>query len=144
MPQINSAGLKLIKDFEGLRLKSYDDGTGVWTIGWGHTGPEVRPGQIITSQRADQLLLSDLQGAEKEVNTVVARNCTPNQFAALVSFEFNTGSLADSTVLRRFNEGDLAAAADQFLRWNHAGGKVLPGLTRRRQAERALFLSDAP
>lgn len=139
MPQINNAGLQLIKSFEGCRLQAYDDGTGVWTIGYGHT--PATPGQIITQDDAEALLRSDLRWAETCVNTWVARNATPNQFAAMVSLTFNIGcgAFQSSSVLRLFNEGDDAGAAAAFALWNQANGQVLEGLVRRRAAEAALF-----
>ncbi len=139
---INSAGLNLIKDFEGLRLSSYRDAVGVWTIGYGHTRT-AGPGQRITNEQATALLRQDVATFEKAVSQAVRVPITNNQFAALVSFAYNVGSgaLNSSTLLRRLNAGDVSGAADEFLRWNRAGGQVLAGLTRRRVAERDLFLS---
>jgi len=155
MPQVNAAGLDLIKSFEGCRLLAYDDARpayvlqpgdtviGTLTIGWGHTGPSISIGTEIPQNEADELLVSDLSRFEMDVNNLVSRDATPNQFAALVSFAYNlgAGALADSTLLRMFNAGDIAGAADEFGNWVHAGGEVLEGLVRRRAAERALFLT---
>jgi len=140
MPTLNQAGLDLIENFEGLRLTAYDDGTGVLTIGFGHTGG-VTPGETITEAQAEDFLKSDLQNAEKSVENLVEVDLTPNQFAALVSFAFNLGggALAGSTLLRLVNQKDFAGAADQFQYWVMAGGQELPGLVRRRAAEEALF-----
>jgi lysozyme len=140
VPQINAAGLDLVKSFEGCRLEAYDDGTGTWTIGWGHT--PAQPGESITQQQADNLLLSDLSMAERCVNNAVSHNITPNQFAALVSFTFNLGcgALEGSTLLACVNNGNYEAAAAEFGRWVYAGGVPLPGLVRRRAAEAALFM----
>ncbi len=145
MPTINQAGLDLIKNFEGCRLTAYPDpGSGgePWTIGYGHTGPEVHEGLTITQEQADQDLQRDLQNFEQAVNDLIAVSLTPNQFAALVSFDYNTGSLATSTLLRLVNAGNFQAAAGQFALWVHDGnGNVLPGLVRRRAAEKQLFLT---
>lgn len=140
--RINGVGLDLIKDFEGLRLNSYRDAVGVWTIGYGHTRT-AGPGQRITNAQATALLREDVANFENAVTRAVRVPITENQFAALVSFAYNVGSgaLNSSTLLRRLNAGDTLGAADEFLRWNRAGGRVLAGLTRRRVAERELFLS---
>ncbi len=139
---INSAGIKLITAFEGCELKSYQDAVDVWTIGYGHT-KAVHPGMTITQTQAEQLLQEDLEEFEAAVEDAVSIDLNPNQFAALVSFCFNlgAGSLFDSTLLRILNDGNIHAAANEFPRWNKAGKQVLLGLTRRRFAERALFLS---
>lgn len=143
MPQINQAGLGLIERFEGCELDAYPDpGTGgePWTIGYGHTG-NVHPGESITQPEAVALLGQDVIQAEHEVASLVEVVLTPNQFAALVSFQFNTGALAGSTLLAMVNQRNFQEAADQFGLWIHAGGQVLAGLVTRRAAERALFLS---
>ena len=134
-------GLALTEQFEGLRLEAYQDSVGVWTIGYGHTGPDVHAGLTITQEQASALLLQDAGTAVAAVNRLVTVPLTQNQFDALVDFVFNLGSgnFAKSTLLRELNAGNTAAAAAQFLVWNRAGGVVLPGLTRRRQAEAELF-----
>ena len=143
-------GIRLIKQFEGCRLTAYPDpGTGgdPWTIGYGWTHPvdgkPVRQGMTIDEVTADRLLKTGLVGYENDVLKVVRVKLTQGQFDALVSFAYNVGSraLSTSTLLKKLNAGDIKGAADEFLRWNKAGGKVLNGLTRRREAERALFLS---
>lgn len=141
--QINRAGWELIRHFEGLRLKAYPDpatGGDPWTIGYGSTGPHVKPGMRITAEQADELLQADLRRFED----YVAENCgttTDNQFAALVSFCFNVGegNLRTSTLRRLHLAGDYAGAQAQFSRWTRGGGKVLPGLVKRREAEAALY-----
>jgi lysozyme len=146
--QINQAGLDLIKSFEGYArqiagstdVKAYQDVVGIWTIGYGHTGSDVHSGLRITQAQAEDLLRKDLATAERIVTNAVKVSLSDNEYAALVSFVFNTGSLPGTTLLRLLNAGDRAGAADQFLRWNKAGGSVVEGLTRRRKAERALFL----
>lgn len=139
----SDAGLNLTKQFEGLSLTSYQDQVGVWTIGYGHTGPNVHGGMTITEAQAELLLESDVAAAVTGVNRAVTAQIQQNHFDALVDFAFNLGcaSLLSSTLLRLINAGDLAAAAPQFLLWDHAGGVVVPGLLRRRQAEMDLFQS---
>ena len=143
--QISSAGLELIKRFEGLRLSSYRDAVGVWTIGWGHTRT-ARPGMRITREEADGLLREDVARFEACVESAVGRMINQNQFDALVSFAFNVGcsALSRSTLVRKVRAGDALGAANQFARWNKAGGRVLAGLTRRRAAERELFERHVP
>ncbi|MGR2662499.1 lysozyme [Chromobacterium haemolyticum] len=138
----SAKGITLIQKSEGLRLKAYQDSVGVWTIGYGHTGPDVTPGLVITQAQADALLARDLEQFEAGVARLVKVPLNQNQFDTLVCFSFNLGlgALQGSTLLRLLNAGDYAGAAAQFPRWNKAGGKVLPGLTRRRVAEQALFL----
>lgn len=148
--KINKAGLDLIKSFESCKLSAYRCSAGVLTIGWGHTAG-VTEGMTITQSRADQLLSQDISIYEKDVSRLVKVPLTDNQFAALVSFAFNCGSdidtdataegLGDSTLLKLLNAGNIGGAADQFLLWNKSNGKVLSGLTRRREAEKKLFLS---
>lgn len=135
-------GLALTKQFEGLRLSAYQDSVGVWTIGYGHTGPDVHPALTITEEHATELLLKDTASAVASVNRLVTVTLTQNQFDALVDFVFNVGAakLANSTLLREINAGNFIAAAAQFLLWCHAGGVVLPGLVQRRKAAGALFL----
>lgn len=144
MPRrINKEGFALIRNFEGLRLKAYPDpGTGgdPWTIGYGHTGPDVKKGLVITVERADDLLMADLSRFER----CVADNCgtaTDNQFSAMVSLCFNIGcgAFEESTLLRLHRAGKYDAAAAQFDKWVRGGGRVLPGLVKRRAAERALY-----
>lgn len=139
--KISKKGLDLIKAFEGLELKAYKDSVGILTIGYGSTGSHVRPGMVITKEQAEELLKQDVSRFEGGVNDVVKVPLTQNQFDALVSFSFNLGlgNLKSSTLLRKLNASDYYGAANEFLRWNKAGGKVLNGLTRRRQAEKDMF-----
>ncbi|CZX20467.1 glycoside hydrolase family protein [Enterobacter kobei] len=145
--QTSEKGIALIKQFEGCKLTAYQDSVGVWTIGYGWTQPvdgkPIRAGMTIKQETADRLLKTGLVSYESDVSRLVKVGLTQGQFDALVSFTYNLGSrsLSTSTLLRKLNAGDYAGAADEFLRWNKAGGKVLNGLTRRREAERALFLS---
>jgi lysozyme len=146
MKRTNEAGIALIKLFEGLKLRSYRDSVGVLTVGFGHTGTDVRAGETITEDEADRLLRIDLNEAEAAIDDAVSVELTGNQHGALVSFVFNlgAGALRRSTLLHRLNAGDTNRAADEFLKWDKAGKppKRLAGLTRRRKAERALFLTD--
>jgi lysozyme len=132
---INAAGLQLIESFEGLRLTSYQDSVGVWTIGYGHT-QGVAQGQTITQPQAEAFLQQDLGVAEAAVNGH-GLTLTDNQFAALVSFTFNLGG----GNLNKLLKNGLPAVPDRILLFDHAGGRQLPGLTRRRTAERALYLT---
>jgi GH24 family phage-related lysozyme (muramidase) len=145
--QISNNGIALIKQFEGCRLMAYQDSVGVWTIGYGWTQPvdgnPVRAGMTINQETAERLLKTGLVSYENDIARLVKVGLNQGQFDALVSFTYNLGarSLSTSTLLRKLNAGDYTGAADEFLRWNKAGGKVLNGLIRRREAERALFLS---
>lgn len=143
MRKTNDAGIELIKGFEALRLKAYQDSVGVWTIGWGHTGG-VKRGQVITEAEAEKFLRDDLGDSEKGVEDALTEDVTDNQFAACVSLTFNIGVSAfrKSSIAKFINAGDVVLAADRFLLYNKAGGKVLAGLTRRRKAERALYLEE--
>ena len=146
MPQKNNFtysqnGLALTQKFEGLRLTAYQDQVGVWTIGYGHTGPEVCAELTITQEQANNLLMQDIASAVAAVNRLVTVAFNQNGFDALVDFAFNLGNnaLSGSTLLRKLNADDFAGAAAEFPKWCKAGGKVVPGLLRRRQAEQQLF-----
>lgn len=138
-------GKELIRSFEGVKLQSYLCPAGVWTLGYGHT-KGVKEGDSCSEQQAREWLQDDLRASESALERLVEVPLTQGQFDALASFVFNLGSgnLASSTLLRLLNASDYAGAADQFLRWTKARGKELPGLVRRRQAERALFLQSDP
>ncbi|HCU0428839.1 lysozyme [Serratia marcescens] len=141
----SASGREFIKGFESLRLKAYPDpGTGgkPWTIGWGHT-KGVKQGDRITHEQAEQFLSDDLAVFELTVNSAIKRPMTQNQFDAMVSLAFNIGgpNFAQSTLVKNFNTGDVQGAADQFPRWKFSDGKVMPGLVKRRAAEREMFLS---
>lgn len=171
MRSINAAGLNLIKKWEGVmdgdpstvNLDPYPDPVGIWTIGWGHAITDEKgrflrgksakakayalfPGGLTMAQ-AEELLRADCIEACKDVLARVKKPLTDNQFAALVSFQFNTGALGVSTLLRKLNAGDYRGAADQFPRWNKGRNPktgelvVLKGLVNRRAEERELFLS---
>lgn len=141
----SSKGYNLIKKFEGLATSAYKCPAGVLTIGYGHTGKDVIKGMVITELYADELLKADV--AKLEHSLIKALNAdeivvNQNQFDALISFSYNLGltRLVNSTLWRYLKEGNVKAAAGQFIRWNKANGKVLQGLTYRREAEAKLFL----
>lgn len=142
----SQVGIDLISSFEDTKLKAYDDGVGVWTIGTGTTvypnGVKVKKGDTCTLEQAKSYFAHDLKKFEKTVNELVVVPISQNQFDALVSLTYNIGSGAftKSTLLRKLNAKDYQGAADQFLVWIRGGGKVLKGLERRRAAERALFI----
>ena len=144
---INRAGLDLIKSFESLRLRAYRDPVGIWTVGYGHTGPDVYPGLEISKAEAEQLLADDLRESEDSVGEQVTVPLNDNQFSALVSFAFNAGNgaLKGSTLRKKLNRKDYKGAADEFRKWVYGtiGGRkvLLPGLVRRRAQERNLFLN---
>lgn len=145
--KVSEQGVAFIKRWEGRRLKAYRDGGGVLTIGYGHTSmagaPEVTVGMVITETEADGIFRHDLIKYEKAVLARIARPASQNQFDAMVSLCYNIGPTAftRSSVVRCFNAGEIAAAADAFLLWNRDGKKVIEGLKNRRRDERFVFLS---
>ena len=146
---INDAGLDLIKSFEGCRLAAYQDVAGIWTIGYGHIRG-VREGMTITEEQATEFLQEDLADTEATVDWMTSTALTTNnQYAAMVSLCFNIGSgnFKTSSVLRFHLARDYTSAADAFLLWDksHVDGQLVevPGLLRRRQAERDLYLTQA-
>ena len=144
--RISEQGLDLIKSFEGLRLKSYQDSIGVWTIGWGHTRG-VRKGQVITEAQAERFLRDDLEPIERQLTADLGEDGVLQcQFDALCSWIFNLRDgirqYNTSTLRRKLKAGDYKGAANEFPRWCHSGGKVLPGLVTRRAAERKMFLQS--
>ena len=142
--QYSKEGIALTKSFESCRLTAYQDIKGIWTIGFGHVGPEVVEGLTWTQDQADSQLVLDLTKAEHAVNTLVTVPLTQGQFDALVDFAFNLGCNAEkgSTLLKLVNQGDFANAAAQFELWDHAAGKVVAGLLRRRIAEEQEFTDE--
>jgi len=143
-PTPSPACLALLRHFEWLRLEAYPDpasGGDPWTIGYGHTAGVLR-GARCTTEDAELWLAQDAQIACTEVDRMLLVSVTQCERDALTSFVFNLGAkrLYDSTLLRKLTKGDRAGAADQFLRWNRGGGRVLPGLVARREAERRMFL----
>lgn len=140
--KLSLKGQRLIEQFEGRLNVAYLDGGGVWTIGVGHT-KGVKKGQTATSTQIDDWFAQDAAGAVAGVNKAVSVPVNQNQFDALVSLAFNIGvsAFSSSTLVRKLNAGDTEGAALQFVRWNQDNGKVVAGLTRRRQAEADLFVS---
>ena len=134
-------GLALIKKFEGCELKAYLCSAGVWTIGYGHT-KDVVEGMEITQEQAEQMLVDELHEYESYINKYVTVALSQNQFDALVSWVYNLGpaNLSASTMLKVLNSGEYEDVPAQMKRWNKAGGKVLEGLIRRREAEACLFV----
>jgi GH24 family phage-related lysozyme (muramidase) len=145
--RIPKAALDLIKKYEGLRLNAYKCSAGVWTIGYGHTSaagePEVTPGMTITRAEANRIFDKDIQNFAVGVERLIKVPVSPAQFGACVSLAFNIGlgAFKKSSVLRFINQNRMNDAADAFLLWNKAGGKVLKGLVRRRAEEAELFSS---
>lgn len=164
--KINQAGLKMIKDYEGLKLTSYPDPASPmavalrtkgykgpdpktlsgapWTIGYGSTGKDIGPNMTWTLEQAEARLRQHVTEFELGVERLVKVSINENQFSALVCFAYNVGSgaLGKSTLMKLLNAGDTAGASAEFMKWNKAGGKEMAGLTKRRAAERALF--DTP
>lgn len=136
---ITERGLAIIREHEGLRLKAYLCPAGIPTIGYGHT-KGVKMGQTITAAQADAFLLDDVQDAEAHVRRL-APTTTQGQFDALVSFTFNLGptNLGKSTLLKKHRAGDYKGAKDEFKVWRIGGGKVLPGLVKRRAQEAEIY-----
>ena len=145
MRRCNQTGIKLIKEFEGCKLNSYKDVTGLLTIGYGHTGPDVTEDLTWTQIQADSAFSRDLGKIEAQVDHLTPTTLNDNQFSALVSFTYNLGSrrLQHSTLLKHLFENDFEAAANEFHKWANAGGEPDEGLMRRRIAEKELFETEA-
>ena len=148
MTKINDATVDLVKLFEGLRLKAYKDAVGVLTIGYGTTaaaGVGIVPhlGMTITEAEAETYLTRALEKFAAKISPKITAPINENEFGAFLSLAYNIGpgAFAKSSALRKFNAGDKAGAANAILLWNKAGGRVLGGLVRRREAERDLFLT---
>nr|DAP56830.1 MAG TPA: Lysozyme [Caudoviricetes sp.]DAU40445.1 MAG TPA: Lysozyme [Caudoviricetes sp.] len=148
--RISAEGLAFIKQWEGLRLKAYQDEAGVWTIGYGHTSragaPEVTKGMTITEAQANQILLKDLAKFEARVSSLVKVPLNDFQYATLVAFDLNIGSLHESTLLRKLNAGNYAAVPSELAKWVYTtvpGTKKKiksKGLINRRAAEAGLWV----
>ena len=152
--RVSPALVQLVKQFEGcarLRpdglVEAYPDpGTGgaPWTIGWGATGPGIEPGTLWTQEQCDDRLEADLAHFAADVAAAIGNApTTQEQFDALVSFHYNTGAIRRATLTRHHRAGNYEAAALEFARWKHAGGRVLKGLVRRRNAEAKLYRTGA-
>lgn len=143
--KINSRGLKLIRRFEGFRASAYRDAVGVWTIGYGHTSragpPHVGPGMKITRAQGEKILARDVEKFATQIRPLIRVPLNDNQFSALVSFAYNVGvgGFRRSSVLRVVNRGRFDLVPQRLSLWVKAGGRVLPGLVRRRAAEGVLF-----
>ena len=148
--EVSPAGIRLIQEFEGCArvrddgmVEAYPDpgsGGDPWTIGWGATGPDIGPGTVWTREECDRRLAADIERHARDVVQAIGDAPTSQaQFDALVSFHYNTGAIARSTLLKRHLAGDHAGAAKEFHRWVYAAGRVLKGLIRRRRAEAALY-----
>ena len=144
MMKTSQEGICLIKKFEGCKLEAYQCSANVWTIGYGHTKNIVK-GDTCTKEEAEQILTDDLEEFEGYVNNLVEADLNQSQFDALVAWTYNLGptNLKSSTLLKRLNEGDMDDVPHQIRRWNKAGGQVLDGLIRRREAEALLFKGEA-
>jgi lysozyme len=140
---LSSTGETLIKNFELLKLAAYQDPKGIWTIGWGHTGPAVIEYLTCSMDEAEEWFQQDTAAAVHGVDSSLQTNVSQNQFDALVSFAFNVGVGAEqhSTMLKLVNARDFAGAAAEFPKWDHIGGIENAGLKRRRLSEQALFLA---
>ena len=141
---ISDVGLDLIKTHEGCKLVAYPDpgsGGDPWTVGYGHTGNDVVEGLHISQDEADDYLRHDLAWVEKCINNSVKVELTQGEFDALCSFVYNLGcgTLGKSMLLAKLNAGDSDGASSEFLKFTHAGGKVLQGLVVRRKAEMEVF-----
>lgn len=145
--KLSQAGKDLIKSFEGLELRVYPDpatGGAPYTAGYGHTGSDVKPGMKVTQAIADAWFDKDVQKFEGGVSALLTVPTTQAQFDAMVSLVYNIGlgNFRSSTLLKKHNAKCWSCAAGQFLVWNRAAGKVMDGLTRRRNAERAMYLGQ--
>ena len=138
--KLGERGTEILKYFEGCKLTAYQDSVGVWTIGYGHT-KGVYNGMTITQEEAEQMLLTELEEYEGYIENMVTVPLTQNQFDALVVWIYNLGptNFKNSTLLKELNAGNYNAAGQEITRWNKAGGKVLAGLVKRREAEAKLF-----
>jgi lysozyme len=138
---ITKEGLDFIQDVEGCKLFAYLDTVGVWTIGVGHTGPEVVKGLTCSMEQALQWLKEDSEEAQEAIRKLVKVLLTQNQFNALVSFVFNVGidAFCKSTMLKLINKGFFDGASNEFPKWNKDNGKEVLGLSKRRILEQSVF-----
>lgn len=143
--KLSQRGIDLIKQFEGYSSKAYPDpatGGAPWTIGYGTT-KGVKPGMVITAEQAEKMLRDDVAKFESGVSSLITAPTTQGQFDAMVSLAYNIGlgNFGKSTLLKKHNARCYTCAADQFRVWNRANGKVMNGLTKRRAAERQVYMS---
>lgn len=147
--RVSQSGIEHIKKEEGLRLKAYQDSIGKWTIGWGHT-PNVKKGDVISKEQAEAFLKSDISKIEVMLDTALKVPVSQNQYDALIGIGINIGvsGLRTSTLLKKLNAGDIAGAANEFLRWDKVtieGKKIVDPkgvLPARRAREMAMFIGD--
>lgn len=141
--KLNEAGIDLIKHYEGCKLDAYQDIVGVWTIGYGTTGPDIVKGLSWTQEDCDKMLQADLDHVSTRLNSIITVDLTDSQFSACCCLAYNIGlgNFRSSTLLRLINQDRLDQASDEFPKWDHAGGKVVQGLLNRRLAEQKLFNS---
>jgi len=143
--QTSIRGINIIKKFEGFSLKAYLCSSNNWTIGYGHTGPDIKENSIISIEEANAFLLEDIKDFELNIKDCIKSTIqlNQNQFDALVSLSFNIGKTAfkNSTLIKQLNKGEINKAANHFLDWVKIDGKTSKGLTKRRLEERTLFLS---
>ena len=137
--------LSLIKQSEGCKLNAYQDSVGVWTIGYGCTGPDIIRGLTWTQDQAESELEYRVSKFGAKVIQLVTVPLNQNQFDALTDFCYNlgAGALESSTLLKLLNQGQYSAVPDELMKWVKAGGKVLPGLVARRQAEANLWIKES-
>lgn len=141
MMMISPNGIKMLEEFEGLRFEAYLDTKQIWTIGYGHTGPDVHKGLVWTQKQAEEAFEHDLMTAEQAITDLTKVRLTQNQFDALTSFVYNVGihAFANSTCLNKLNKGLFTDSANEMLRWWHAAGSE-EGLKKRRKIEHDRFL----
>lgn len=141
MRHVPQKAVELIKHWESCRLAAYDDGGGVWTIGYGHTGSDVEEGLLITQEEAEDLFREDLRCVAQSVEMFVLVPISDSQFGALVSLAYNIGlyAFSSSTLIKYLNASNYGGASREFLKWEYDNGKVLKGLRLRREAEKSLF-----
>jgi lysozyme len=139
-----ACGVDLIKEFEGCKLTAYKDIVGVWTIGYGSTGPDIKEGLVWTQAQAEARLLDHLEQFRADISIHVKVALNPNQLGALLSFTYNLGPgcLKMLVTNSKLNESQYEACGKRILLYNKAGGKVVAGLARRREAESKLFLTE--
>ena len=138
--KISENGLELIKKFEGCETTAYQDSVGVWTIGFGHT-KGVEEGQTCSIEDAESMLADEMDEYEGYINNMVKVDLQQHEFDALVAWVYNLGptNLGESTMLKVLNGGQFDRVPDEMNRWTRAGGEILEGLVRRRQAESLMF-----
>ena len=138
--KISEDGLELIKKFEGCETTAYQDSVGVWTIGFGHT-KGVEEGQTCSIEDAESMLADEMDEYEGYINNMVKVDLQQHEFDSLVAWVYNLGptNLGESTMLKVLNGGQFDRVPDEMNRWTRAGGEILEGLVRRRQAESLMF-----